>query len=329
MSDFECKNINALKIQVNNFLKTLSNTLECDINDLKVKVSAELEFYLVNKKGEQLNENLTLESETIKYLNEVLMTYDYKLNKQNKLNQQNEIVYKTKNSNEINDTIKKDKTQQIRVESLEEEDGHNQFEVQFMSTTDPAELAQNIINFKKIINETVDVTFLAKPFEKEPTSSLHFHISVYYKDVNLFAKDNPHDESEYHYLPLYWCIAGLLDLMPKFIKYFAPTKNCRERYILPKREQKYIHYPTRICWGFNNRTCAIRIPRKPNEDPLNCRIEHRVSSSMADPYLALYAIFYSMQYGVEQELDAPEPIYTRAFEDDEAGQLIIELFDKL
>lgn len=321
MSNFEYKNVNALEIQVDSFLKTLSNTLECNTNDLKVKVSAELEFYLVNKKGEQLDENLTLESETIKYLNEVLMTYDHKLEKQN------EIMYKTKNNSEINNIIKKNKIQQIRVESLEEEDGRNQFEVQFIPTTNPVELAQNIINFKKITNETVNTTFLAKPFEKEPTSSLHFHISVYYKDVNLFAKDNPRDKNEYHYLPLYWCVAGLLNLMPKFIKYFAPTKNCRERYILPKREQKYIHYPTRVCWGFNNRTCAIRIPRKPSEDPLNCRIEHRVSSSMADPYLALYAIFYSMQYGVEQELEAPEPVYTRAFEDDKAGQLIIELFD--
>lgn len=321
MSNFGYKNVNALEIQVDSFLKTLSNALECNTNDLKVKVSAELEFYLVNKKGEQLDENLTLESETIKYLNEVLMTYDHKLEKQN------EIMYKTKNNSEINNIIKKNKIQQIRVESLEEEDGRNQFEVQFIPTTNPVELAQNIINFKKITNETVNTTFLAKPFEKEPTSSLHFHISVYYKDVNLFAKDNPRDENEYHYLPLYWCVAGLLNLMPKFIKYFAPTKNCRERYILPKREQKYIHYPTRVCWGFNNRTCAIRIPRKPSEDPLNCRIEHRVSSSMADPYLALYAIFYSMQYGVEQELEAPEPVYTRAFEDDKAGQLIIELFD--
>ena len=155
---------------------------------------------------------------------------------------------------------------------------------------------------------------------------MHYHISVYYQEANLFAKDNPRDDDEYYYLPLYWCIAGLLELMPKFMKYFAPTENCRERYWLPKRDERYIHYPTKICWGFNNRTCAIRIPRKPSEDPLNCRIEHRVSSSMADPYLSLFAIFCGMQYGVAQELECPEPIYGRAYEDDEAGKLICECF---
>ena len=296
--------------QTKAFLKSLAKTIDVNVDDLQVKVSAELEFYILDSNKQQLQYNLK-ESKKIKNIISKLEKHDETIDKKNK-----------KDILDDNDLI--------RIESFEEEDGFNQFEVQFIPTNNPVELAENINNFKKVIQSICDnkyyVEFRAKPFEKEPTSSMHYHISVYYQEANLFAKDNPRDDDEYYYLPLYWCIAGLLELMPKFMKYFAPTENCRERYWLPKRDERYIHYPTKICWGFNNRTCAIRIPRKPSEDPLNCRIEHRVSSSMADPYLSLFAIFCGMQYGVAQELECPEPIYGRAYEDDEAGKLICECF---
>ena len=297
--------------QTKAFLSTLAKVLNVNVDDLSIKVSAELEFYITDTDGQLLPNRLTLESSEIQNIIKTLSIYDNKI-KEDRIAAEDEM----------------NGTRKIRMESFEEEDGYNQFEVQFQPTNNPVELAENIINFKTLMKKLTTIDFRAKPYETEPTSSLHFHISVYYKDANLFAKESPRDDDEYHYLPLYWCIAGLLALMPKFMKYFAPTENCQERYCMPKRGERYIHYPTRICWGFNNRTCAIRIPRKPSEDPLNCRIEHRVSSSMADPYLALFAIMCGMQYGVAQELEAPEPIYTRAFEDDEAGQLLIESFDK-
>ena len=300
-----------LQNQTKAFLTTLAKILEINIDDLNVKVSAELEFYITDKNQKPLTHRLSIESKEIQNLIKTLSIYD------------NKIIEKKSNTAED----KLNGTKKIRMESFEEEDGYNQFEVQFMPTENPVELAENITNFKSLMKKLTNVNFQAKPYENEPTSSLHFHISVYYKGANLFAKENPRDDNEYHYLPLYWCIAGMLALMPKFMKYFAPTENCQERYVMPKRGARYIHYPTRICWGFNNRTCAIRIPRKPSEDPLNCRIEHRVSSSMADPYLALFAIFCGMQYGVAQELEAPEPVYGRAFEEDDAGALLIESFD--
>ena len=299
-----------LKNQTKAFLQSLAKVLEIETEDLEVKVSAELEFYIVDTDGQKLKENLS-DSSYLQNIVKLLQLED----KENLKFNSNKSIIENKN---------------IRMESFEDEDGFNQFEVQFIPTNNPVELAENINDFKstisKIVEQKYKIDFRAKPFIDEPTSSLHFHISVYYKGVNLFAKDNPTNSDEYYYLPLYWCIAGMLALTQKFIKYFAPTENCIERYCLPKRDAKYIHYPTRICWGFNNRTCAIRIPRKPSEDPLNCRIEHRISSSMADPYLALFAIFCGMQYGVAQELECPEPVYGRAYEDDEAGKLLIECF---
>ena len=78
----------------------------------------------------------------------------------------------------------------------------------------------------------------------------------------------------YYYLPLYWCIAGLLELMSKFMKFLIQLKIVEKVIDYKKREERYIQYPTKILLGFNNRTCAIRIPRKPSEDHLNFRIEH-------------------------------------------------------
>ncbi|GEM_PF-2287081 len=306
--------IDMLRNQTANFLKTLAKHLDVDVKNLSVKVSAELEFYILDTEHKPLKEKLNCNSEAIKNIIDAIQKHDDKF-KNEKLN----IIHAKEQGQKL--------TNKIRLESFEEEDGFNQFEVQFIPTKNPLELAENINNFKAFVathikNYTFD--FRARPFENEPTSSLHFHISIYHNGANLFAKENPYDDDEYHYLPLYWCIAGILKLTPKFIKFLAPTENCKTRYYMPKKMQKWIHFPTRLCWGFNNRTCAIRIPKKPNEDPLNCRIEHRISSSMADPFLALFAIFAGMQYGVAKELDAPEPVYGRAYEKDDSGQLLLD-----
>ena len=264
-----------LKKQSNRTLETLAKVLEINTNDLEFKLGAELEFYIKDDK------KLTLESTKIKDITNQLMVY-----------------YKKK----------------LRVESFEEEDGFNQFEVQFIPTNDPCLLARNIIDFRRTMHDLCEVDFRAKPNLNDAGSSLHFHISIYYKGNNLFSKENPRDDNEYHYLPLYWSIAGMLKCMLQAMRVFAPTENCYERYLYPRKHEKNIHYPTCVCWGFNNRTCAIRIPKKPTEDPYNCRIEHRVCSSVSDPFLDLFCIFAGMNYGIANELECPEPTFGNAFD---------------
>lgn len=262
-----------LKKRQEKVLSVLAKELDIDKNELYFKIGAELEFYIKS------NDKLSIDSEEIQRIIQILQTkYDY-----------------------------------LKIESFEEEDGLNQFEVQFETTKNSIELSRKISDFRNIMQKICDVDFRAKPYIDDAGSSLHFHISIYYNDVNLFSKDNPRDEEEYYYLPLYWSISGMLKNMLSAMRIFAPTKNCYERYLYPKN-QKYIHNPTGVCWGFNNRTCAIRIPKKPTEDPDNCRIEHRVCSSMSNPYLDLIAIFYSMQDGIANKLECPEPVFGNAFD---------------
>ena len=261
-----------LNQQAQNLKDTLAQKLDIDKKDIKLKISAELEFYIIDK------EKLTIEH------------------------------------NKIQNIIKNiDESKIFGIESLEEEDGFNQFEVQFIPTDNPVDLAKRVSSFRKFLSEITKADFSAKPFINDAGSSLHFHLSIYYKDINLFSKDHPYDDEEYYYLPLYWSIAGLLEFMLPAVRIFAPTENCYERYLYPK-EKKHIHNPTCVCWGFNNRTCAIRIPKKPTEDPDNCRIEHRVSSSASDPYLDMYAILTGVLYGIQNEIECPEPIFGNAFD---------------
>ena len=282
--------------QQHNVLSSLADVLEISKGDLTFSFGAELEFYIRNNVSSNVgmtgSDYTDDDIERDKQLPELSMEDDKIKNIIHKLNE---------------------KYSQLGIESFEKEDGFNQFEVQFQQTNDALLICRQICDFRNVMTELCNVDFRAKPDLNDAGSSLHFHISIYYKDVNLFAKDHPRDDDEYHYLPLYWSIAGMLKTMLSSMLFFAPTENCYERYLYPKN-QLHIHYPTGVCWGFNNRTCAIRIPQKPTEDPYNCRIEHRVSSSMCNPYFALYAILTGMKYGIEKQLDCEEPTFGNAFD---------------
>jgi glutamine synthetase len=55
---------------------------------------------------------------------------------------------------------------------------------------------------------------------------------------------------------------------------FAPHANSYRRFVLNA------FVPLNDCWGFNNRTVAMRIP---HSDPAITRIEHRISGADANP----------------------------------------------
>ena len=199
--NLEDEKYNLLLRAQNNTLLALSKALKVQVGDLEFKLGAELEFYILDKN----NKKITIDSPKI-------------IEIFNKLN---------------------NKYFDLNIDTIEEEDGFNQFEVQFNTTNDAVSLANNIVRFRKILATMCDVDFRAKPFINDAGSSLHFHISVYYKGINLFSKDNPRDDSEYHYLPLYWSMAGMLDTILPAMRIFAPTENCYYRYLYPNEENQY------------------------------------------------------------------------------------------
>jgi len=56
------------------------------------------------------------------------------------------------------------------------------------------------------------------------------------------------------------------------------------------------HAPNAVCWAYENRTSAIRIP---SGSPVARRIEHRVAGGDVNPYLMLAGILGAAFIGIE------------------------------
>jgi len=101
-----------------------------------------------------------------------------------------------------------------------------------------------------------------------------------------------------------WAIGGMLEKMAENIHIFVPTEESR------KRIEPWFNAPTKICWGRNNRSTAIRIP-----DSKPKRIEHRVSGADAEPLKVISAIVDAASYGIVNQTPPDEEIFGNAWED--------------
>lgn len=139
-------------------------------------------------------------------------------------------------------------------------------------------------------------TFMAKWSNKYPGQSGHMHISLRRKgDAGsaFYAAEKEHNMSDMqrHF------VAGQQKLMPQLLCMIAPTINSYTR-LIPG-----FWAPTDATWGVENRTTALRvIPGSAKSQ----RVEYRLGSADANPYLALAAALGSGLYGIEQEWQ-PEP----------------------
>jgi glutamine synthetase len=92
--------------------------------------------------------------------------------------------------------------------------------------------------------------------------------------------------------------------MPDSTLLFAPHANSYER-LVPDA-----HAPNQICWAYENRTAAIRVP---SGNPNARRIEHRVAGGDVNPYLMLAGILGAALIGIEDGLTPPPPITGNAY----------------
>lgn len=147
-------------------------------------------------------------------------------------------------------------------------------------------------------------TFMAKWSPDYPGQSGHIHLSL--RDLN---HDNYvfHDASKPYYLSDLGraFLAGQQQLMPEFLALFAPNINSYSR-LIPG-----YWAPTHATWGVENRTTALRlIPGKETSE----RIEYRLGSADANPYLALAAALASGLYGIENNLTLGPDIKGNAYD---------------
>ncbi|MDR5906547.1 glutamine synthetase [Franzmannia qiaohouensis] len=147
-------------------------------------------------------------------------------------------------------------------------------------------------------------TFMAKWSPDYPGQSGHIHLSLCHADSGesaFFDADKPYCMSDIqrHF------VAGQQQLMPEFLAMFAPTINSYTR-LIPG-----FWAPTDATWGVENRTTALRvIPGSAKSQ----RVEYRLGSADANPYLALAAAIGAGLYGIQQRLEPDEQVRGNAYE---------------
>lgn len=188
----------------------------------------------------------------------------------------------------------------LDVDALVHESGAAQLEVNFQHA-DPMSRADQVFLFKRMMREMalrhgIYATFLAKPMEHEPGSSMHVHISLIDAATgkNAFAgpRKGQHDERFFHFL------GGLQKYAPSAYALQAPNVNSYRRLLYGDAS------PINIAWGYDNRTCGLRVPM---DTPENTRVECRFAGSDANPYLAIAANLACGYLGLVQQLPATEP----------------------
>ncbi|MBR9879465.1 MAG: glutamine synthetase [Gammaproteobacteria bacterium] len=147
-------------------------------------------------------------------------------------------------------------------------------------------------------------TFMAKWSPDYPGQSGHIHLSMKHLESGesaFYDADAEHSMSaiQRHF------VAGQQRLMPEFLAMFAPTINSYTR-LIPG-----FWAPTDATWGVENRTTALRvIPGSAKSQ----RVEYRLGSADANPYLALAAAIGAGLYGIEQGLEPDTAVTGNAYE---------------
>lgn len=191
------------------------------------------------------------------------------------------------------------KDHELGVETLIHEAGAGQMEINF-AHGDALELADRAFLFKRAVRETalrhgIFATFMAKPMETEPGSAMHVHQSVV--DIrtgrNIFSAPDGGESALFR-----GYVAGLEKYVPSALLMFAPHVNSY------RRLSRFQSAPTNVHWGYDNRTCGIRVP---NSSPESRRVENRVPGVDVNPYLAMAATLSCGYLGMVEGLQPSEP----------------------
>lgn len=208
----------------------------------------------------------------------------------------------------IDDIYHFSERQGLEIDTLIHEEGAGQLEIN-LRHGNPIELADQVFMFKRTIREAalkheIYATFMAKPIQGQPGSAMHIHQSVVEKKTgkNIFsAEDGSETDAFFHF------IGGMQKHVPNALVMFAPYVNSY------RRLTQQASAPVNNKWGYDNRTTAFRVPRS---DPAARRVENRIPSSDANPYLALAASLACGLIGMTKNVKAEPPVLTTANADE-------------
>jgi len=195
--------------------------------------------------------------------------------------------------------------QGIDIDTLTHEGGAAQMEMNF-NHGDPLLLADQAFLFKRTVREAamrhnVYATFMAKPMQGQPGSSMHIHQSLLDSKSgrNLFSTRAGKDTALFRSH-----IAGLQRYLPTVMPLLAPNVNSYRR-LMPDYDA-----PINTHWGYDNRTVGLRVP---NSEPSARRVENRLAGADSNPYLAIAASLACGYLGMKEKLKPRAPIEGSAY----------------
>ncbi|UVE18357.1 glutamine synthetase family protein [Pseudomonas sp. LS44] len=194
----------------------------------------------------------------------------------------------------LDEMVEAARAQGIDATVITAERGPGQFEINFGHLADGLRAADWAALFCRstrgvALKHGYRASFMAKPYLQHAGSGMHVHVSLYdAAGNNLLAADQQQ--------ALRHAVAGCLELRPHCMPIFAPNQNALRRY----------GGAVWVNWGFEDRNACVRVPES---DPHNLRIEHRLASADANPYLVLAAILCGMEQGLEQQREPIAPLH--------------------
>jgi glutamine synthetase len=191
----------------------------------------------------------------------------------------------------------------IAIDKSHHEVAHSQHEID-MHYTDALTMADNVMTYRIVVKEIalkqgVYATFMPKPVFGINGSGMHVHQSLFKGDSNAFFDKN----GKYHLSKMALnFVAGLLKYAPEFTSVTNQWVNSYKR-LVPGYEA-----PVYISWASRNRSDLIRVPvHKPGFENAT-RFEIRSPDPACNPYLCFSVLLAAGLAGIEEGLEAPEPV---------------------
>ncbi len=180
--------------------------------------------------------------------------------------------------------------EKLLCNKVHKERGKFQYEVITKPTTDISLVVSSIDAIYSKLND-IDAITSPLPFNDDYPNGLHLHISH-----SKFSKENIRVFAH-----------GLCSDILRNIHIFAPKAEDYKRFNM----QGFLA-PTHVSYGYNNRSCCVRII----SDPIfidQVRLEHRLCSANTDIASALHAIISALEASVSADVDK-YLVYGNAYE---------------
>lgn len=203
----------------------------------------------------------------------------------------------TEYENIIEEIYERAESASLHLDTMIHEAGTAQLEINF-NHGEPIHLSDQVLMFKRIVRQValqndVYATFMAKPMANQPGSAMHLHISAHdAKGTNLFGSDAGPTEAFRHF------VGGLQEYLPHVTPLFAPNVNSF------RRMQPDHAAPINLQWGYDNRSCGLRVPIS---NAGSMRVENRLPGADSNPYLAIASSLVAGYLGLTQKIE-PMPM---------------------